>query len=59
MLVGIGAFILLFTTKKKAKDIAGIMVGMGVLFYGMTPSGSYHTEIDRYLPEAVKQIEYP
>ncbi|MCI8509036.1 MAG: Na/Pi symporter [Lachnospiraceae bacterium] len=36
MLVGIGAFILLFTTKKKAKDIAGIMVGMGVLFYGMT-----------------------
>lgn len=36
MLVGVGAFILLFTTKKKAKDIAGIMVGMGVLFYGMT-----------------------
>lgn len=36
MLVGIGAFILLFTNKKKAKDIAGIMVGMGVLFYGMT-----------------------
>lgn len=36
MLVGIGAFILLFTKKKKAKDIAGIMVGMGVLFYGMT-----------------------
>lgn len=36
MLVGIGAFILLFTKKKKAKHIAGIMVGMGVLFYGMT-----------------------
>lgn len=36
MLVGVGAFILLFTNKKKAKDIAGIMVGMGVLFYGMT-----------------------
>lgn len=36
MLVGIGAFILLFTKKKKPKDIAGIMVGMGVLFYGMT-----------------------
>lgn len=36
MLVGIGAFILLFTKKKKAKDIAGILVGMGVLFYGMT-----------------------
>lgn len=36
MLVGIGAFILLFTKKKKAKDIASIMIGMGVLFYGMT-----------------------
>lgn len=36
ILVGIGAFILLFTKKKKAKDIAGILVGMGVLFYGMT-----------------------
>lgn len=36
MLVGIGAFILLFTKKKKAKDIAGILVGLGVLFYGMT-----------------------
>ncbi|MCM1498082.1 MAG: Na/Pi cotransporter family protein [Clostridium sp.] len=36
MLVGIGAFTLLFTKNKKAKDIAGILVGMGVLFYGMT-----------------------
>lgn len=36
MLVGIGAFILLFTKKKKPKHVAGIMVGMGVLFYGMT-----------------------
>ena len=36
ILVGIGAFILLFTNNKKAKQIAGIMVGMGVLFYGMT-----------------------
>lgn len=36
MLVGIGAFILLFTKNKKAKQVAGIMVGMGVLFYGMT-----------------------
>lgn len=36
MLVGIGAFILLFTKKKKAKDVAGILVGLGVLFYGMT-----------------------
>lgn len=36
MLVGIGAFILLLTKNKKAKDIAGILVGMGILFYGMT-----------------------
>lgn len=36
MLVGIGAFILLFTKNKKAKQVAGILVGMGVLFYGMT-----------------------
>lgn len=36
MLVGVGAFILLFTKKKKAKDTAGILVGLGVLFYGMT-----------------------
>lgn len=36
MLVGIGAFILLFTKKKKAKYTAGILVGLGVLFYGMT-----------------------
>lgn len=36
MLVGIGAFILLFSKKKKSKDVAGILVGLGVLFYGMT-----------------------
>ncbi|MDO5156227.1 MAG: Na/Pi cotransporter family protein [Eubacteriales bacterium] len=36
MLVGIGAFILLFTKSKKAKDTAGILVGLGILFYGMT-----------------------
>ena len=36
MLVGIGAFIILFTHKKKAKNIASIMVGLGMLFYGMT-----------------------
>ena len=34
--VGIGAFIVLFSKKKRAKDIAGIMVGLGMLFYGMT-----------------------
>ncbi|MBE5925120.1 MAG: Na/Pi cotransporter family protein [Lachnospiraceae bacterium] len=36
MLVGIGAFIVLFTKNKKAKQAAGILVGLGVLFYGMT-----------------------
>lgn len=36
VLVGIGAFILLFSKKKKTKNIAGIMVGLGILFYGMT-----------------------
>ncbi|HCA22451.1 MAG TPA: Na/Pi cotransporter family protein [Lachnospiraceae bacterium] len=36
MLVGIGAFIMLFGKKKKPKQIAGIMVGLGMLFYGMT-----------------------
>ncbi|SEG20182.1 phosphate:Na+ symporter [Eubacterium ruminantium] len=36
MLVGTGAFILLFGKKKKPKQIAGIIVGLGMLFYGMT-----------------------
>ena len=36
MLVGIGAFIRLFTKKKSLKDTAGILVGLGMLFYGMT-----------------------
>ena len=36
MLVGVGAFVILFTKSKKAKDIAGILVGLGMLFYGMT-----------------------
>jgi phosphate:Na+ symporter len=36
MLICIGAFIILFSKKKKNKDIAGILVGLGVLFYGMT-----------------------
>ena len=36
MLVGIGAFIRLFTKKKGAKEAAGILVGLGMLFYGMT-----------------------
>ncbi|SEQ70600.1 phosphate:Na+ symporter [Lachnospiraceae bacterium NE2001] len=36
MLVGIGAFVILFTKNKNAKNIAGILVGLGMLFYGMT-----------------------
>lgn len=36
MLVGVGAFIVLFSKKKRLKDIAGILIGLGVLFYGMT-----------------------
>ena len=36
MLVGTGAFIMLFGKKKKPKQIAGIIVGLGLLFYGMT-----------------------
>ena len=36
MLAGVGAFIILFSKKKRMKDIAGILVGLGVLFYGMT-----------------------
>ena len=36
MLVGIGAFIRLFTKKKGLKETAGILVGLGMLFYGMT-----------------------
>ncbi|MBR0410195.1 MAG: Na/Pi cotransporter family protein [Eubacterium sp.] len=36
MLVGVGAFIVLFSKKKRLKNIAGILIGLGVLFYGMT-----------------------
>lgn len=36
MLVAIGSFIFLFSKKKRLKDIAGILVGLGTLFYGMT-----------------------
>lgn len=36
MLLAIGAFITIFSKKKKAKDLSGILVGLGMLFYGMT-----------------------
>ncbi|MCR5202732.1 MAG: Na/Pi cotransporter family protein [Lachnospiraceae bacterium] len=35
MLVGTGAFILIITKNKKAKDVANVLIGLGVLFYGM------------------------
>ena len=36
MLVAVGAFIFLFIKKQKLKDVAGILIGLGTLFYGMT-----------------------
>ena len=36
MLAGLGAFIILFSKKKKLKNVAGILMGLGILFYGMT-----------------------
>lgn len=36
LVIGIGAFILLFAQKKKSKNIAKIMLGFGILFMGMT-----------------------
>ena len=36
VLVGVGAFTIVFTKSKNAKNIAGIFVGLGMLFYGMS-----------------------
>ncbi len=36
ILICIGAFIILFSKKKRNKDIAGILAGLGILFLGMT-----------------------
>ena len=36
MLVAVGAGMYLFSKKLKVKDVAGILVGLGTLFYGMT-----------------------
>ena len=36
ILAGTGAFIIVFAKKKNLKNIAGILVGLGMLFYGMT-----------------------
>ena len=35
MLAFTGAFIILFGKKKRMKDVAGILMGLGILFYGM------------------------
>ena len=36
ILICIGAFNMLFSKKKRHHDVAGILVGLGVLFFGMT-----------------------
>jgi len=36
LLIGIGAFIMLISKKKKANNIASILLGFGILFFGMT-----------------------
>ncbi len=35
VLIGMGAFIHMFTKDKKLKNISGILLGLGILFYGM------------------------
>lgn len=36
LMIGIGAFIMLINKKKKANDTASILLGFGILFFGMT-----------------------
>ena len=36
LMIGIGAFIMLISKKKKANDVASILLGFGILFFGMT-----------------------
>ena len=36
LIIGIGAFIMLMSKKKKANNIASILIGFGILFFGMT-----------------------
>ncbi len=36
LLIGIGAFMLLFAKKEKAKDVSEILIGFGVLFVGLS-----------------------
>ena len=35
LMIGIGAFIMLMSKKKKANNIASILIGFGILFFGM------------------------
>lgn len=36
LLIGIGAFMMLFSKKEKAKDVSEILIGFGVLFIGLS-----------------------
>ena len=36
MLLAVGAFIYIFVKKQKTRDVAGILIGLGTLFFGMT-----------------------
>nr|MCR5543066.1 Na/Pi cotransporter family protein [Eubacterium sp.] len=36
LLVAVGSYIYIFIKKQKLKDVAGILIGLGTLFYGMT-----------------------
>ena len=47
-LICIGAFILMFASKKKTKDIAGILIGFGCLFYGISLVGDTASVLKNY-----------
>ena len=47
-LICIGAFILMFASKKKTKDIAGILIGFGCLFYGISLVGDTASVLKDY-----------
>ena len=47
-LICLGAFILMFAGKKKTKDIAGILIGFGCLFYGISLVGDTASVLKEY-----------
>ena len=47
-LICIGAFVLMFGHKKKTKDIAGILIGFGCLFYGIGLVGDTASVLKNY-----------